>query len=825
MNTNLKTPFIILAVLLGICSGCTADFPIPQTPEITQGLTLYIPSTSNFKTRSDESSEELKYYSLFFFAFSTDGLKREIVALQPKDQTLVFQDSYQAYPIKLDQGIYRFYLVANIFDPEADESDLPQTENDLLEKIYDVPTDFDCGISIQGLPMSASNSDFYIKKEDGSHQYMTSEGFHYDGTCVNLYGALTFLYAKITVMPNDAFGFPTSLSEIEFSNLSKTEPILHNEKFEEYGIIEKLSLTETDDTETPDSYIFYIPERYISTTDPASQSLLSFKIGDKSIQLPLGEAKDDKGDSFSNSVPSIETHRKIVRGTHYRYKLITPVDIILEISDWSPETINLEIENPIYLQVEKQEYPVATGEVTEVWFRSDVENVYIDSPIYHYQDNDLPLYKFEKEYSSVTNEGKLKISVNELIPSSEYDNILAQTDMYDYFHIVAGPIHKRIKVTPLTLEYYLNVNPTNVPLDVSLRIASSEYEGEIPVTIKTNYPHVNVSLSDSSEWFDILNTNTENAYLKLVGPDNLEINDANPATISVESSGETRFSILFKGLNTGSDIWKRKKTLTLTVTGNDDTTISAPIPVTVNIIPLIQDYTIHFKADGWTNPHIYVYECLEFPADWGGTYSPDGGTTVEYLASKPIGYSAGGDNYVAVLEYSYTGAIAFKGWDIPINMYELFLSNGSTKPFEGYKAQGFYIFSDNPDSWDIEKKEKAKGRYSYDMDFCKQHRDEIKADCPNCSSNMNMLWPGIRMKKEDDGWFEFKLTGIATPGKALIMFTDGHSGGANRYPGAYEVGVPLFDYPSKEGWLYFNGNMGDRLNNQFSSTKPEHPAM
>ena len=54
------------------------------------------------------------------------------------------------------------------------------------------------------------------------------------------------------------------------------------------------------------------------------------------------------------------------------------------------------------------------------------------------------------------------------------------------------------------------------------------------------------------------------------------------------------------------------------------------------------------------------------------------------------------------------------------------------------------------------------------------------------------------------GWYRFELSGVATPGKALIMFTDTHPHGydvANRYPLDKQVGVPLFDFPNREGWF------------------------
>ena len=61
------------------------------------------------------------------------------------------------------------------------------------------------------------------------------------------------------------------------------------------------------------------------------------------------------------------------------------------------------------------------------------------------------------------------------------------------------------------------------------------------------------------------------------------------------------------------------------------------------------------------------------------------------------------------------------------------------------------------------------------------------------------------MKHEDGDWYQFELTGVATPGKALIMFANWHGGDGGRYPNAgngwSDPGIPLFDYPDREGWI------------------------
>ena len=230
--------------------------------------------------------------------------------------------------------------------------------------------------------------------------------------------------------------------------------------------------------------------------------------------------------------------------------------------------------------------------------------------------------------------------------------------------------------------------------------------------------------------------------------------------------------------------------------------------MTINIIPNIQNYKIHFKANGWTNPHIYVYQCLEFPSD---VRNPK-------LANKPIATDESCNH--SALEYSFTGKIAFKGWDTESSY------NNPDAAAKG-PIKGFYYFDSdvNTGSWDADKSGFTNHYYD-NMDFCFDYRYSSDCDCEKCKGNTyNKLWPGIKMKKgsgASDGWWDFELTGVAEPGKALIMFADGHTYGdfSLRFPYDNNVGVPLFDFPDKEGWLYYNGVVNDRVNNVFVNENP-----
>lgn len=853
---SIKFPNILplIAIILGLCSACADDVSDHSTPQHESTLTLCVPTANYVSSRAEGSSqsEELLYSSLVFFAYPTldngqpDATKPAVITHLPTDPDNLDYDSgsYRKYAVKLPKGRYHFYLVGNIY---TTDSELPATEAELQTAIYNLPEDFDCHIPSQGIPMSASHDDFFVKTE-GTQTSVPTIGYEYTGDGGEVYALLTYLYAKITVVATDAAGDPAQLTDIKFSNVSEKEPTIFRTDYSEYGTIDEIAIaSETSDSQEGDatdegssfaeSMTFYIPERYVDSTTPSSQSNLSFKIGNKQLLLPLGEVAGNTADGV-NTLPQENELRTIKRGTHYKYTLTTSDRITLEVAPWSPEAIVTELNGPVFLHVEKQAYPVIAGEETAVWFESDAENVRLESPKYEFDGQSLDLFSCRIDEATPDT---LRVSINPRIPATKYDEIkqslVNKEGKYDYFHIVAGNIHKRIKVTPLELIYYLKVNPTDITIDVALRLASGDYQGDIPVAINTNYPFVKVSLVDG--W----NALPESEFGGGVQPSAYPVkiqkmtytNDpsegpsfSNQVTVSGSQELPTTYqtmyyAVSFSGLNSGMDTWTENHTLTFKIEAllEEKGVAKESETVTLNIVPMILNYKIHFKAPAgekndfrWTNPHIYVYQCLEFPADYTGKF---GNVS---LASQPVGYYDQGD-YFAALEYSFTGALAFRGWDFPYNYNLIYNASGNPKDFYGRKEKGFYVFNDGATNASWFPANRDEERYNFSMDFCEAYRKELSG-CNDCKENINPVWPGIRMKYEGDGWFEFELTGIATPGKALIMFADGHTYTANmnRFPADNQVGIPLFDYPSKEGWFLYNSVITDRITNQFSPTKP-----
>lgn len=187
------------------------------------------------------------------------------------------------------------------------------------------------------------------------------------------------------------------------------------------------------------------------------------------------------------------------------------------------------------------------------------------------------------------------------------------------------------------------------------------------------------------------------------------------------------------------------------------------------------------------------------------------------------------------LQYSFTGKRTFLGWqgeggniEIPRSYY----NNGNERYWDGsYTFSLKYLQFDN---WN--NGSGVQSAYNWSIDYVAQ---EFRNECADCNMSepkghntvsgstrgYNFKWPGVAMKEdaENPGWFYFDLPVLAEPGKALIMFADGHDGPANndpqkRYPAHMVPGVPLYDYADKDGWFLYDYQKGD--DNGFVDDKP-----
>lgn len=812
--------FFLTCVLGSFVSSCSDEHTYTPGSDEGKGITLMIPAMTEFSTRADDNatSAELRCTSLTFFAFPQNGKGEKVVKeLEQSDGRLTENPIYKGYNIQVKAGTYHFYLVAN--HTVANTSGI--TEEELEEEIIRYSDDYDGTIPDGGIPMSCLHTEMRVSDgstapsplpEAGYEIKLTeasSGGVQATGNGVRLYADLTFACSKITIRSANIENVAAPVfSGIVVKNISAGSPLFGrvNGGFD-YGKINAVNIGAEGEEVS-----FYLPERY--TASGADQSEAAFTIGSKEVRLPLGEDAGLSEEEGPLEVP--EGNRTLRRGYHYVYTLSPTAahPVLLDVEPWTVENLTYSIGGPFFLHLDKTKCPVTAGIETAIWFDTDAPGgISVESPEVTVGGETLPLYTWRVNETG----DSLKVRVNPAISSAYYNELEQNQDKeaYSHFHVKAGNLHKRVEVNPLTLELYLNVTPQTLSIDVREQIASGNYSGAFPFIIDTNYHSYRIERGTGWTGGDDGFTSelTEGSDYTL----QLQDDDGNPARIGDDgliskSNGLNTYRIAFGQLNSGKATWKKNRTLTLIVTAindNGDPAVDGAgnqirREVTVNVIPNLQNYIIHFYAKGWSWTHMYAYQCLELPSDVDN----------KEHANKPIATNDKGET--AALEYSFTGKIAFKGW----NVGDYNDPNAEVRN----TGNGFYYFTEQKNSWNP-LDAACSIHYYMDFDFCSEHRRKIASICGQCNnSGYNRLWPGIQMENEGGGWWRFELTGVAVPGKTLLMFNNGHGEGL-RFPGVNQVGIPLFDFPNREGWLVYNGDYEDYAGNYFQSEKPEIQAI
>ena len=459
---------------------------------------------------------------------------------------------------------------------------------------------------------------------------------------------------------------------------------------------------------------------------------------------------------------------------------------------------------------------IVPGERYAMWYDTNAPELEGYSPLVTLDNGkQVPLYKFEEDKDNHT----FNIWINPEVKSKYFDGIKAEKEKYNFFHIKAGNLYKRIEVYPFDLDLFLLVDPDDITINVREKIASGDYGDKYIITIQTNYDSYTIT---QDNWKSLFNDDTEtntSTDLYLTKPDGTRVKFGDKITPS--ETGVDTYYLYYTGLNDGRTFWteeSHKLALIVTATTEDGSKTSDPEKVNIQTYPSSDNYIIHVKLPAeWTSPHIYVYQCLEFPAT----------TNDAKRANKPLATSS--DGRTAALEYSFTGKIAFKGWNVG--------AYNDPNAAAGQTTNGFWYFTGDT-SWepaDVDPK------HYYELDFCHSFREN--ADCADCKNEKyNKTWPGIRMEWEKDNndgkWWKFILSGVATPGKSLIMFADQHTRGegtalgndwnSRRYPEIKKVGdeempdpgIPLFDYPNREGWIDLTSDAGKQ--NGFTPNDPNN---
>ena len=780
-------------------AACTDDAGLPEVASQGTSVTLRIPNPAAASASRaadpdpaiDADANEGDIHSLWLLAYNSDGANHVITRLQSSGQ---LTHEYRDYKVEFKPGTYSMYVVANL-DPYISKAiSTSTTKSELDGLILNFSAEKLPNLS-DGLPMAClpteidGNTDGTITINAGDSRTIQAD--------------LTFLCAKVryTILfdnsdfSHEAFGDNSvTFNSASLSGIIASTALMTPAVTSATGafVIDEAQLTEKDypadvdnpgkltDTSTPGKTgrawqgTIYIPENRLTGNDRTT--------------LSLGATLDNNGAELAYTIRLPKSDDKAADNTLLRgnfYDLIGRVttigeriDLTATVKDWTLQKLTYDLHGPYFLHVDKTTIAdMVAGREQLLYYETDAPELKFES--YQYQGKDLFTVTTVKD--ETTGNDYISVKVNpEIVATGE----TLKDDDY-YFDIIAANLHKRIMVTPIHLTPFLNVTPTEIVVNIAEHIASGEYEGAFEVSFDTNLPEVKITGFEG--W--------DNSIISLEGE-------------STHNTASGKNTIKVSGMNDGK--WTAETTFTLTYTATPASGDPITQKVTITVKPNRLNYLIHFRAPSdWTHPHIYVYQCLQLPANRDDQYK-----------SKTIGFWEGSDVYAA-LEYSFTGKIAFKGWNDSNNNPN---AGGTTD-----NNKGFFMFSYDSSSWNP-KSSNFTTHYYDDYDFCKSHRDSVSytskggtpTECNLCTTGPNKTWPGILMHNDGNGWWTFELSGVATPGKALIMFSNGHTGDDNkRYPGINSdgsslPGIPLFDYPSREGWFdYANGAT------QFSSTKPK----
>ena len=727
----------------------------------------------------DTEAKEGDIHSLWLLAYNTDNSDYNVIRQLQSSGQLTHE--YSEYRIEFKPGTYRIYVVANL-DKYITGEISASTEESYLEKLILNFSPDKLPNTTDGLPMACLPA----QVDGATDGYITVEA----GITKTIQTDLTFLCAKVRytiLFDNSEGGFSREAfgsSAVTFNTASLT------------GVRESTPLT--DAVNALDGAFKVDPIDLKAVNDPKDLNDLAdpgfnpsatgaqrawqgtmylpenLLTGARTI-LHLGATLDGNGANLSYTVklPKNDNETASPKNTLTRghfYDLVgrvttigDQIDITASVADWTLQVLTYDLHGPYFLHVDKTKIEDLVAGLEETFtYETDAPDIKFESCDY----DGKKLFIVDKGVDEETGKNYISVKVNPQIAAS---GAVLEGNEY-YFDIIAANLRKRILVTPVKLTPFLNVSPTEIEINIAEYIASGDYEAEIPIEFITNLPKVTITGYDGWD------------------KSKIELEDEKSHT---ESQGTNTLKI--KGFNSG--IWTAEQSFQLTYTATNGTNTETET-VKITVKPNQLDYLIHFHApSNWTHPHIYVYQCLQIPQTRGDEYV---GKTVGY-------YNDDSSDLFSALEYSFTGKIAFKGWDGTIN-------NPTGDGKCGISTLGFFVFDDQ-EGWDPNRSGFDK-RYYNNFDFCKLHRDSVSdksvggtpTECNACKNNPNKLWPGILMHDDGNDWWTFKLTGVATPGKALIMFNDQHSDKGRRYPALDEnnksqPGIPLFDYPSREGWF------------------------
>lgn len=841
-----------------ILTACSEDFGYRSEVKTNEnGLVIYIPNVASAAdmavgravTRAEEETkkaqgEEANFNDLYLLTINlSDNNKLTTIPLTNPEK----EGEYAKYDISLKPGKYNFYLVGNLDSYIENKVSSLQNEDAVRKALlnFSYPTEKSI-LKSDNLPMGCLAEEIEILESSGSKTKVNkTRGVEIEeNKSTILYADLTFLCAKVRytiLFDKESFSsnFPTS--EVNFIssgvyNLRKqtawkegtANEDVYAEPFKEMDFNsvsfpnkdsekEKRYLTQSKDDEIPDNLtaienqngnkrawqgVVYVPANELQTKITTLEFGAIGQGMKDTYSLPLNWDKDgikgiEKG-KFYDVVCKMEDPQSL--------NLSSSVNV----EPWTTQHLQYSLHGPYELVVETSSLDLTAGEPKSFWYRSDItpEHISFEFPQTVLNGETVDFYiasvkKDEKgEYALAENgEYQIEVKVNPEIPYTEFQNNYNTEDQKSsikYFNIVAGSIHKRIEINNLNLKSFFTVYPQEILVDVREYITSAINSQDLFITIDSNF-------GEEIKWNFSSLDNNNNGEIELSGSNGILEWDGDNFKLD---KGTGKLKVSLNKFMDKSDFWKSSNTFKLILTTAGETR-----EILIKVKPYTTDYIIHFKVKDadktWSEPHIYVYQNLEIPVDYEGT--DKNGIKI---AGKTVGYGPD-ENSDSGLEYLFTNNISFRGWKgyggpVSLNKEELEYVKGYVHVGNKNDVNGDGRFNVSNQNTSI---------YNYTIDYNSTHsmHREIwpcsicnKYNQPSDYNNGSHTFTGICMEPEDNGWWKYTLSGVATPGKAMIMFTNGHNRAEDnsgyRYPNENQVGVLLFDFSDNEGWFLFDGN-------------------
>lgn len=844
----------------------------------------YTRTDGNAPTRVqiEATQTEAAIDNIYLVAVNADNSSISVIALTNSKTPSTSSGEYTDYgPVKLQPGDYNFYLLANldhyIDGTVSGKENLTDIENLVLNFKGESNTS---KLKLGHLPMCCLPKDIKTSPSDDSKLGETgkitiTEG----GTGQAIYADLTFLCSKVryTLLFDLAEeGNTFTSNDVDFTGVKATqvreETAIHNGTPSptlfsvESDIDFNMAGYPTDDLKTAyldienqeDSPKMLVPvESWTNENERAWQGVVYLpenKPGESTGATKLNFEGQGEEMLDDYSLTLFWNNHGIERGHFYDLvgiiKTADTQDLqtTLRVVNWDTKSLTYELHGPYELTVASTKLEMTSGQTVELPYSSNAEVTGVSPKIYWNTDGSGNIsFVWPDESGNISGDyqksaalfdidlaskpGVALITTGEDIPYDVLNALIQNSDngfnKINYFHLQVGNLLKKIEVMSLEVKKYLNINPLEILIDVREYITSGIDSNEIDILIDCN---VTDEIIVSGDVASLINNNGILWINALTGA-NLS---TSKLTIT-EGSGTLRLNM--KGFFDGETFWKNEKVFTINFSAGDEPDLNKSL--TIKVKPFTTDYVFHFRCVSgdypWKSPHVYAYQCLELPWDLDGEY--------EKYAGHTVGYDFGSNGQSSALEYLFSNNVSFRGWQgyggtVPLDLEGTYFIDGFVH-VGGKQVSGSTLF--NP--------ENNSEYYNYETDFNSVHaHNQLNWWCETCrkyqtASDYNRenggnygshAFAGVAMEKEsgeNEGWYKYTLSGVATPGKALIIFFDGHvwedlNGRTEknyRYPckdnGEDTAGISLFNYPDHEAWFVFDGN-GENRSQNFKDDKP-----